>query len=434
MTQGKRRNTTLGAEAEILAGFPFKSAEYVNDPAAPRLLRGDNVVQGSIRWDDAKHWPESKLDGLTDYALQPGDVVLAMDRPWIEAGLKYAAITAHDLPALLVQRVARLRGKNGLDQRFLKYVIGSADFTDYILAVQTGTSVPHISGQQIKDYKFECPPIAEQHAIARVLGALDDKIELNRRMNRTLEQMAAALFKSWFVDFDPVTAKAEGRRPFGMSAETAALFPAAFQDSVLGPIPQGWKTGIVGEEYNLTMGQSPPGNTYNELGEGTAFYQGRTDFGFRYPTPRVFCTAPTRLANAGDTLVSVRAPVGDVNRALENCSIGRGVSAIRHKSGSRSFTYYAMRSLGDEFDVFEGEGTLFGSIGGSDFRGLKIIVPEPRVVAEFERRAHPFDQSIENNERQVTTLASIRDALLPKLLSGEIRVKAAEKQVERAIG
>jgi type I restriction enzyme S subunit len=164
-----------------------------------------------------------------------------MDRPWIEAGLKYAWVSEHDVPCLLVQRVARLRAKNGLDQQFLRYVIGSRAFTDYVIGVQTGTAVPHISGKQIQAYEFMCPPLDEQRAIARILGTLDDKIELNRRMNATLEAIARALFRSWFVDFDPVRAKAEGRQPVGMDAATAALFPDGFEDSPLGEIPWWWR-------------------------------------------------------------------------------------------------------------------------------------------------------------------------------------------------
>ena len=171
------------------------------------------------------------------------------------------------------------------------------------------------------------------------------------------------------------------------------------------------------------MGQSPPGETYNEVGEGIAFYQGRTDFGVRYPTPRIYCTTPTRYANPGDTLVSVRAPVGDINMANEKCSIGRGLAAVRHKSGSRSFTYYSMLFLKEEFDVFEGEGTLFGSISGDGFRNIKTVIPSPEIISEFEQKVYSIDQTIENNEGQIKSLASIRNGLLPKLMSGEVRVK-----------
>jgi type I restriction enzyme S subunit len=286
----------------------------------------------------------------------------------------------------------------------------------------SGSVQDNINLEILNNLAFPLPPLPEQRAIARILGELDDKIELNRRMNRTLEALAQALFQSWFVDFDPVIAKAEGRLPFGMSAETAALFPAEFVDSELGAIPKGWRIGIIDEVFNLVMGQSPPGKTYNEIGDGITFYQGRTDFGSRYPKPRIYCTAPTRFANPGDTLVSVRAPVGDINMALEKCCIGRGLASIRHKNGNRSYTYYAMHFLRDDFDVFEGEGTLFGSISGAGFRNIKIVVPAPKAVTEFERLVSPLDQAIENNEQQIVTLASIRDALLPRLLSGDVRV------------
>jgi type I restriction enzyme S subunit len=270
-------------------------------------------------------------------------------------------------------------------------------------------------------------------AIAEILGTLDDKIELNRRMNETLEAMARAIFKSWFVDFDPVRAKAEGHQPFGVDAATAAIFPDSFQDSPLGKVPKGWRVGTLGDEFTLTMGQSPPGSTYNELGEGMRFFQGRADFGFRYPTERVFCTAPTRFADAGDALVSVRAPVGDINMALTRCAVGRGVAAVRHKTGSRSFTYYAMKSLRDKFEEFEAEGTVFGSISKDGFASLCCVAPSTAVVEKFEKLVFPLDQAIENIENQSETLGTVRDTLLPKLISGEIRVKDVEKEVEKTL-
>jgi type I restriction enzyme S subunit len=171
------------------------------------------------------------------------------------------------------------------------------------------------------------------------------------------------------------------------------------------------------------MGQSPPGSTYNESGNGLPFFQGRTDFGFRFPSRRVFCTAPTRLAEVGDTLVSVRAPVGDVNIAIEPCAVGRGVAAVRHLSGSSSFTYHAMHNLGDHFGKFEGEGTVFGSINKADFERLPFVAPPQAVLDCFERLASPVDDRVESNEGESRILAALRDSLLPKLVSGELRVK-----------
>jgi type I restriction enzyme S subunit len=254
-------------------------------------------------------------------------------------------------------------------------------------------------------------------------------------MSETLEAMARALFKSWFVDFDPVRAKMEGRWQRGQSlpglpAHLYDLFPARLVDSELGEIPEGWEVGRVDDEFDLTMGQSPPGDTYNEIGEGMPFYQGRADFGARFPTRRVYCRAPTRLARKNDSLISVRAPVGDINMAGEDCAIGRGVAAARHKSGSRSYTYQFMLGLEEVFARFEAEGTVFGSISKKDFHAIPCLVPPPLVVRAFEALLDPVDSRIEMLARETDTLAALRDALLPKLISGEIRVKDAERFVK----
>jgi type I restriction enzyme S subunit len=175
------------------------------------------------------------------------------------------------------------------------------------------------------------------------------------------------------------------------------------------------------------MGQSPPGDTYNEIGDGLPFYQGRTDFGFRFPYRRVYCSAPTRIANKGDTLVSVRAPVGDINMADERCCIGRGVAGVRHKTSARSYTYYAMRTLEESFARFEAEGTVFGSINKSDFHNLALVTPPLNLVNYFESVVGVLDDKIETNESKSCTLAALRDVLLPKLISGELRLKDAER-------
>jgi type I restriction enzyme S subunit len=303
-----------------------------------------------------------------------------------------------------------------------------------LLANTSQVGVPSIAQPvtYLRTIEIPLPPLPEQRAIAHILGTLDDKIELNRRMSETLEAMARALFKSWFVDFDPVRAKAEGRDP-GLPQPLADLFPDSFEDSELGEIPKGWEVGCVDDEFDLTMGQSPPGHTYNEIGDGVPFYQGRTDFGFRFPTRRVYCTAPTRLAKKGDTLISVRAPVGDINMAAEDCAIGRGVAAARHKTGSRSYSYQFMRAQADVFDRFEAEGTVFGAIGKKDFHAIACVVPPRGLVEEFERRVAPLDDRIEVTDQDSRTLAALRDALLPKLISGELRVKNIEEMIGRIV-
>jgi len=317
-----------------------------------------------------------------------------------------------------------VRDFKGNDPRFVSYFLRGLDF----LAYSDKAAVPGLNRNHLHQARVLVPSDPnEQRAIAHILGTLDDKIELNRRMNETLEAMARALFKSWFVDFNPVRAKVEGRDP-GLPKPLADLFPDSFEDSELGEIPKGWKPSNVGKHFDLTMGQSPPGSTYNESGDGLPFFQGRTDFGFRFPSRRVFCTAPTRLAKVGDTLVSVRAPVGDVNIAIEPCAVGRGVAAVRHLSGSRSFTYHAMHNLGEHFGKFEAEGTVFGSINKTDFERLPFVAPPQAVLDRFERLAWPIDDRVESNEVESRTLAALRDTLLPKLLSGALRAGATRSE------
>ena len=332
----------------------------------------------------------------------------------------------------LAQRLIGLRGKKGvLDNSFLKYLMQSADVQSQLRARATGTTVLGIKQSELRKVLLKFPPLDEQRAIAHILGTLDDKIELNRRMNETLESIARALFQSWFVDFDPVRAKAEGRDT-GLPKHISDLFSDSFEESELGEIPKGWAVGSVDDEFDLTMGQSPPGETYNEVGEGLPFYQGRADFGVRFPTRRVYCTAPTRLAAAGDTLVSVRAPVGDINMATERCAIGRGVAAVRHKTGSRSYSYQFMRSIDDVFARFEAEGTVFGSIGKKDFHAIPCAAPSRGLVAALEGCLSSIDDRIEVNERESRALTTLRDTLLPKLISGELRIKDAEQFVGAA--
>lgn len=322
------------------------------------------------------------------------------------------------------------RAKEGIDQSFLYYCMASQSFVDFADSGSIGTRMPRTKWEWVSRYKVHLPPLQEQRRIAYILGTLDDKIELNRQMNETFEATARAIFKSWFMDFDPVKAKMDGRRPKCMDTETAALFPSAFQDSPLRRIPKGWQVGTIDEDFNLTMGQSPPGSTYNEDEKGVPFYQGSKDFGFRYPARRVYCTTPKRFAEKGDTLVSVRAPVGDINMASEKCNIGRGVAAVRHKTGSRSYTYYTMQFLQDVFSRYEAEGTVFGSINKTDFQTLTHLRPPNEIIEVFERLVHPLDQTIENNENESRALAQTRDTLLPKLLSGEIRIDDAAKILE----
>lgn len=428
------KSTTLEELVDIKHGYAFKGTFFREIPPGDVLLTpGNFAVGGGFKDDKFKYYAG---DVPQDFVLSEGDLLVTMtDLSKAGDTLGYPA-TVPKSPKhsrfLHNQRLGKviIFPDAKLDKGFLYYLLRTRDYRNEVLASATGTTVKHTSPQRIKAFRFPLPPLGEQRAIARILGALDDKIELNRQTNQTLEAMASALFKSWFVDFDPVRAKKEGRQPAYMDAATAELFPHEFEESVLGEIPKGWRVGTLGEKCKITMGQSPPSSTYNESGSGTPFYQGRKDFGFRYPTARVYCTQPKRFAEKGDTLVSVRAPVGDINIANQNCSIGRGVAAVRHQTKSRSYTYYLLQALKNDFARYEAEGTVFGSINKNDFNSLTCVASSEEIVNKFEKVAFSLDQKIENNVEESQTLANIRDTLLPKLMSGEVRVNVAEKQIQ----
>lgn len=361
-------------------------------------------------------------------SLLADDVILTSEAP-----LGETAYLRTPIDWALGQRLFAIRTKKDrLHGRFLYYSLQCGAARTDLISRATGTTVHGIRQSELRRVRVCFPAITEQRAIAHILGTLDDKIDLNRRTNETLEAMARALFKSWFVDFDPVHAKAAGRQPSGMDAAMAALFPSEFVESELGRIPKGWRVATLGDTCNITMGQSPPGESYNEEGRGQPFYQGSTDFGFRFPTRRVFCTAPTRFARRGDTLLSVRAPVGARNMAIEDCAIGRGLAAIRHRTSSPSLTFHLLGEFEADFQAHEASGTVFGSINKAAMHALRHVEPDAKAVALYGKVAEPCEKRLECLHLESLTLASLRDALLPRLLSGELAIPDAERFVEAA--
>ena len=244
------------------------------------------------------------------------------------------------------------------------------------------TGLGHITISDLKKIKVTVPAKDFQGKVAAILIAIDNKISLNAKLNGYLAELADSLFK----------------RRFGELPDNASLSDVA----------------------EITMGQSPAGSSYNEDGVGTVFYQGRAEFGWRYPSQRLSTTEPKRMARRGDVLMSVRAPVGDLNIAFEDCCIGRGLAAIH--SEHPSFCLYLMRSLHSKLDAFNGEGTVFGSINGRALKSLPIALPKTREIQTFEKEVSPIDTQIRGNELQSRLLVTLRDTLLLRLMSGEIDV------------
>lgn len=266
--------------------------------------------------------------------------------------------------------------------KFIYYLFRIIDFK----SLNSGSAVPSLNRNHLYQIKLSVPSIQEQQSIAEVLSSLDDKIKLLHRQNKTLEQMAETLFRQWFVESkEEITIK---------------------------------------EEFNVTMGQSPPGDSYNEIKEGILFFQGRTDFGFRFPEPRIYCTSPTRYADKLDTLMSVRAPVGDLNYAEEKCCIGRGLAAIRHKNKylHHSYAYYTLKYLKSDFDIHEDSGTIFGSINKDELLNIKCPKIEESRIHIYNSEIGILDDKIVLNCKQIKTLENLRNSLLPKFMNGSIRV------------
>ena len=287
-----------------------------------------------------------------------------------------------------------------VDPKFLFYSICKRDFA----SMNVGSAVPSMTVNILNDIQISYPEnIEDQRRIASILSSLDRKIELNNKINADLEEMAQAIFKNWFVDFEPFK---DGK----------------FVDSELGMIPEGWKVGTLEDIAEITMGQSPAGNSLNENREGMIFYQGSSDFGFRFPSIRVFTTEPKRLAVANSVLFSVRAPVGDINVAKEECCIGRGVASIKSKYGHDSYLFYTMKSLHKLFDSFDGEGTVFGSINKKTLSAIQILLPSDGIVEQFNNIASSFDNRIRSLSDENSHLSLLRDTLLPRLMSGELEI------------
>lgn len=366
-----------------------------------------------------------------------GDTLVARITPCLENG-KGAYVSELEKNGFGSTEFIVLRAKNNSDNQFIYYLTRWSKFREYAIQGMTGTSGrQRVSWQTLSD--FECATINKKNRflIGGVLSQLDDKIELNRKMNETLEQMAQAVFQDWFVDFGPVKRKIEGiNDPVAilgglipdpaLAQKIANLFPDQFATDSL---PDGWVQSKLGHEFNVTMGQSPPGSTYNEINEGLPFFQGRRDFGFRFPEKRVYCNQPSRIAEKDWTLVSVRAPVGDINRSHEKSCVGRGVGALIHKSGLASYTYYHTLALKRVLENYDSNGTVFGSISKKQLEDIDILAPNLSIVQTFDDLVISVDKLILNNTDQNRTLAEMRDLLLPKLMSGEISVDDLEKKM-----
>ena len=297
---------------------------------------------------------------------------------------------------------------------YLFYVL-RAPFCKKQYGYSQQTNITNLSQGVLGDVDVPVPDLDTQQKLAKILSEIDLKIISNTRICVELEAMAKTLYDYWFTQFD--FPNAEGKPYCSSGGEMV------WNDQLKRKIPKGWSAGQLSDIANITMGQSPSGDTYNENGSGTIFYQGCTDFGTRFPVPRVYTSAPTRFAKAGDILMSVRAPVGTLNIAMEDCCIGRGLAALNSKFGSQLHLLYTISGFKQLFDVMDGNGTTFGSITKDTLFEMKVVIPRRDQIKSFEEMVQPIEQKIRVAEQENRELTKLRDWLLPMLMNGQATVE-----------
>jgi type I restriction enzyme S subunit len=401
----------LGDCVDLLAGFAFKSERFTDKADDIALVKGENVSQGHILWDISKRWPAAEWSAFEKYHLRSGDVVVAMDRPWVPAGLKWAYIRGGAPRALLVQRCSRLRSNTPkLDQGFLRFVIGGPGFESYVKPITTGVNVPHISGRQILDYEFLLPPLPIQRRIASTLSAYDDLIENSQRRIKILESMARALYREWFVHF---------RFPGHENHPRVA--------SPLGEIPEGWEVKPFSALATYVNGYSfKPG----QLGaDGMPVIKIKElKGGIVADTPRNSGREIPEKYHVmdGDVLFSWSADLdvyiwtggdGLLNQHL--------FTVLPENNVSLAFCFHSLKEAMPRFRALS-LGATMHHIKRSALDQVATVVAPEVVRQSFDALVVPLHRQVLTLTKHVANLRRTRDLLLPRLLSGQIALDELE--------
>lgn len=380
---------TLAGRVELHRGQSYKSA--LLDRPGPHLLGLGTIARnGGFNGGSLRTYGGDSPDRIL---LRPGDLYLSLKDVTHKAELLGAVSRVPESVPLgrLTQDTVRLEVVgDDIDSNYLYWLLKSPDYRAYCRARGTGTTNLDLSRSDFLAFEFRLPPLPEQQAIAEVLGALDDKIAANTALAATADLYASTLLLG------------------SLGTDRVRL------DSIA----------------RITMGSSPKGESLNELGEGVPFYQGVRDFSFRSPARRVFTTSLIRSADSGDILVSVRAPVGEVNIADEPICIGRGVAAVRSTTGTQATLFHQLKGERGAWAPYEAEGTVFGSINRGQLHGIELRLVRPERAGLVEHELATLESSIAATLAEDRTLAAIRDALLPRLMSGELRVADIEHDIE----
>ena len=404
------------------------------------LLRLRNIEGTTVRLAGCNFLDEQKVSEKWEhFKLKKGDFLISTS-----ASLgRVSVVDSESEGAIAYTGIIRFRSKSkNLHHEYLRAFLSSKLFTDQAEQMATGSVIRHFGPSHLKQMVITLPSIAEQVYISEIFDTLDDRITLLRETNKTLEAIAQAIFKSWFVDFDPVRAKMEGRQPEGMDEATAALFPDSFEESELGLVPKGWSTNSVANVID-TMGGATPDTKNTLLWEPPDFH---------WTTPKDLSSALSpvlldteRLISAaglqkissgllpvGTLLMSSRAPIGYLTLTRIPVAINQGYIAMPPGGILPPiFMYFWCKT---HMDVIKGyaNGSTFMEISKKAFRPIPITVPPKPIVENFAEIASCLFERISENTVQATTLCTVRDGLLPRLISGQLRLPEAQEQVENA--
>ena len=404
----------LGDICKIFGRIGFRgytTEDLVSSPSNGAIsLSPSNIVDGVMDLSKCTYISWEKYEESPEIKIAPNDIVI------VKTGNSYgrtAIIRNVEHPMTLNPQFVVLKDIQ-INPVYLAYFLKTDEFQKQIYGIVGGSAIPTLSQEDLASLIVRVPNENIQNTIADILDSLDGKIELNKQINDNLEAMAKQLYDYWFVQFDFPNEKG---KPYKSSGGAMV-----WNEKLKREIPQGWSNGVLSDVANITMGQSPDGSSYNEDGEGIIFYQGSTDFGLRFPDIRQYTTSPSRYANKGDILMSVRAPVGALNIANNDCCIGRGLSALSSKIGSMTHLYYLMNDFRLKFEGMNSAGTTFGSITKDELFSLPVIIPTKSVISEFEQVCEPiFDKQMIIGE-EINALTKQRNELLPFLMNGQASV------------
>ncbi len=433
------RAVSLGELFRVKHGFAFKSEYFTDEPQDTVLVTPGNFAIGGGFQDGRRKYYNGQLP--EDYVLKPGQVVVTMTDLSKESDtLGYAASIPNDSTIWLHnQRVGLLEFKTDIptSPRFIEYLLRTHEYRSWIVGSATGTTVKHTAPGRIESFTTQIPPVEEQRAIAHILGTIDDKIELNRHANETLEAMARSLFKAWFVDFEPVRAKMagcwqRGQSLPGLPAHLYDLFPERLVESELGEIPEGWALRPLDSIANYLNGlalQKFPAESETEFLPAIKIAQlrsGNTNGADKASTQ----IKPEYVVVDGDVLFSWSGSL-----EVEVWNGGRGalnqhLFKVTSNEVPKWFYFFATRHhLSDFRTIAAGKATTMGHIQRKHLTDAQIAVAPVESMKKFDTVIAPqFDQLV-SNAQQSRSLAQLRDTLLPKLISGELRVHDAERIV-----